>query len=255
MFGIFYALGLAIATIVSGTSSMLENKYQIDKAKKARAKGNNKYNIYTDRRGAIRDIESGQLRNIDPITVEKEGMDQYVRDIYGNPIRNLSAERRIERIQESSKDPKRTVSLWKEGSTTRNAGFECHPYCTGKQYRDLKNGNIYVCRMLSFPDEVIRNGGYGKFYMDIRNGLLVRECDSQKYDREKGFYEYSEDTCNSFIEYFNRKQKEGGCHPLARKKEISGWDLTENEFDKRLRLRYFYYNDKWTVDEPIGRKI
>ena len=62
MFGIVYALGLGIALIFSGTKSAIEDYQQKEKAKKEKAEGRNKYNLYTDRKGATRDLETGALR-------------------------------------------------------------------------------------------------------------------------------------------------------------------------------------------------
>ena len=255
MFGLFYALVLLLAFIISGTRNLIEDSYQVRKAKEEKRKGRNKYNLYTDRLGATRDLDTGQLRTIDYIGCESQGKDQYLRDIYGNPIRNLSMERREARVMEAKKDPRRSVSYWKEGPSKHKIGCDGQPFCTGRQYRDLKSGDIYVCRLLSFPRKLFPEGGYGMYYMDIKSGLLVRETDCQKLDRNNGVYDYNEEDNLAFIDYFNEKQKKGGYYKQAHQIKLSGWEQKESEFNRNIRMGYFYCNNEETFDEPSRRLI
>lgn len=255
MFGIFYAVVMFFATIISGTKCTIEEHQQIAKAKEKKKEGNNKYNLYTDRKGATRDLDTGELRIVDCITCEKEGQDQHLRDIYGNPIRNLSMERRIERINEATKDKRRTVSVWKRAIIKNELGKNGNSFCSGEQYRDLATGDIYVCRMIKFPFCINKNGGYGVFYMDINTGLLVREADCQRYEREQGIYKFSEELNKKFIKYFNDMQKEGGYIPLARERKVSGWEEEESWLAKGVRLGAFYCNKNVCDDVPLRRSI
>lgn len=250
MFGLIYAIIIICAVLISGIKCAVEEQEQITKAKKRREEGNNKYNLYTDRLGHTRDLRTGQLRMMDYISCEQEGEEQYLRDIYGNPVRNLSEERRLERRIEAANDPRRTVFFYKEGPDRIRAGSNGRPYYSGKQYKDLKTGQVYVCRRIEFPREISPNGGSGVFYMDVSNGLLVREADRQIFDRTNGKYKFSEEQCKQFIELFNEKQREGGYAPMARSINKSGWKQNESELDKCVRMKAFYFNNKECIDEP-----
>lgn len=253
MFGLFYAAVTAIATTISGVKCAIEEQQQIDKAKKRKEEGKNKYNLYTDRKGATRDLATGELRSMDYICCEDRGEDQYLRDMYGNPVRNLSEERRQARYYAAKNDPRRTVSLWKKdyAHSKQLAGYQGRPYYCGEIYKDLSNGKLYVCRRFSIPSEVSSGYGSGKYYMDTETGFLVREADSMIYERQKGCCNVSEETSKKFIDYFNKKQQGEGYHLRSKVRNKYGWDDTETELGKASRMGNYYCNDFSTNDTPL----
>ena len=250
MFGLVYAIIIFFAIVISGIKCAIEDNEQISKAKELKAEGKNKHDLYTDRLGHTRDLRTGQLRHMDYVGCEAEGKDQYLRDMYGNPVKNISEERRWERVAEARADARRTVSLWKPAIIYHKRGREGNPPWYGNEYRDLENGRKYVCRTLTFPHEINEKGGGGKYYMDTQTGLLVREADCQIFDRKHGKYEYSEEMNKAFIEFFNKKQSTTGYFRDSKRPRVSGWDQVESESDKQKRLDDFYCNRDNCLDEP-----
>lgn len=245
MFGLIYALWEISCSIITGTKSAEEEIKCIEKGFAAKRNGCNKANVYTDRAGHLRDLGSGNSVMIDHINCESEGRDAWLRNQYGDPIRNLSKEIREEIYAQEVlyHDPNITVCRWKRAFISSLAGLKGNPYYIGVQYKDLKNGKIYVCRQFKFPDEICPNVR-GKFYMDTETGLLVREADSQRIDRIKGKYVIGEDVNQRFIEYFNKKQLSSGYYHNS---NLSVMD-DESEIFKNIRMQKFFCNDDLGFD-------
>lgn len=252
MFGIVYLIFNTIGSLFGGTHAAAENAHQIKDAKQKRLEGKNRPNVYTDRLGATRDLNTGKIVSVDFIKyAEAEGKDAYVRDMYGNPIRNLSEEIREERLTNAllTADSRKSVVEWKEGVSRSSAGIKGKPYYAGKEYKDISSGAIYVCRYLPIPESVSGHAySNGLFYMDISNGLLVREADSQKEKRRRGEDVISEDVCQQFVEYFNKRQNTKGYFMDSKIPKHLDLNGSENEFDKRIRLEAFYCNNYEMAD-------
>ena len=252
MFAIIYSALMSLGLIGHGVKGAVENQQCINKAKEKRREGNNKPNIYNDRLGATRDLDTGKLVSVDFIKyAEAEGKDAYVRDMYGNPIRNLSEEIRQERLTNAllTADSRKSVVEWKEGVSRSSAGIKGKPYYAGKEYKDISSGAIYVCRYLPIPESVSGHAySNGLFYMDISNGLLVREADSQKEKRRRGEDVISEDVSQQFVEYFNKRQNTKGYFMDSKIPKHLDLNGSENEFDKRIRLEAFYCNNYEMAD-------
>lgn len=256
MFGIIYTALMSLGFIGHQVKNAVKEQKNINKGIEKRRNGENFANVYTDYRGGLRSLETGKRVRIDQLyDVEAEGKDCYMRDIYGNPIRNLSEEIRQRNYIEAKKDPRRTVAKWKTGITESMARMEGNVYYAGETYKDLKSGNIYVCRNFPLPKEITTKHLYCNCYMSIDTGLLVRETDSQRYDRERGLYNVSEDIVNKFIEYFNMKQKDKGYQCLSNTPSLSGWDSSENDYVKRMRMVLFYCNNYKSTDTPRKGKL
>lgn len=252
MIGLLY-LGFMIGgTILAGIKAAGDNEGSIRRAKERHRKGKNPYRIFIDRRGATRSLDTGKIVSVDYIGCETEGKDQYLRDMYGHPIKNLSEERRVQREVEArlNPDPRRTVVEWKKGIPEVRTHIEGNSYYAGDTYKDLKNGNIYVCRSIPLPKEFVQGRKYCSCYMDVNTGLLVRESDSQKFDRQRKLYDVSEEIVNKFIGYFNEKQMNEGYFLNSNIPQSTGWNETESDFSKRLRLGNYYCNNYISKDIP-----
>ena len=251
MFGIFYAAYIAIGSAISGAKAAIEEQQCKNRGIEKRERGENFTNTYYDRYGHIRDIDTGKSVMVDYIGNETDGKDQYIRDMYGKPIRNLSEERRQTRLNEalSNRDPRRTVVEWKKGVSDSKTRVKGNPLYAGDTYKDIKTGEIYVCRLFSFPND-FNHDGYGKYYMNINTGLLVREADSQIEDRKNGHYEYSEDLNKEFIEFFNKKQRYTGYKFKSKIPRRDGWNKNESEYEYRDRMGDFYCNSERSFDIP-----
>ena len=251
MFGIFYAAFMAIGTAIGGIKAAIEEQQCRKKGIEKRRRGENFTNTYNDRFSHTRDIDTGKSVMIDYRGNESEGKDQYLRDMYGTPIRNLSEERRQIKLKEAQNncDPRRTVIEWKKGVSDSKTRAKGNPLYTGDTYKDLKTGKIYVCRHFTFPRDFGEKGN-GTYYMDVDTGLLVREADSQIEDRKNGHYKLTEDLNKNFIEFFNNKQQDTGYKSNSRIPKQSGWDAKENEYDYRDRMGDFYCNSEMSYDVP-----
>lgn len=200
MFGLIYLATSTVASIVSGVKGAHENSECIKRGKERKRKGQNIANIYYDRLGTTRDLDTHDIVSVDHIYCESRGEDACVRDLYGNVLRNLSEEKRTERwnaIQMNNPNGD-TVCFWKPHSVN-NAIW-------GNQYKDLKTERIFVARNFKYPTSYGTCGASGDFYMDCQTGLLVRETDMYKKRRDKN--RVSDELVERFIIEFNNRQKE-----------------------------------------------
>lgn len=209
MFGLLYGLYVAGSAIVDGVSGTIENHGLKEHGKELQAEGKNPAGIYLDRYGSTRLINSGELCRVDPAINENLGKDVCVRDIHGNVIRNMTEEKRINRANEAVRKG-RTVYLYNEyGNHDYDDYYNVMNYCKGTQFKDLKNGKIYVARNFFIKEK--RN--YISAYMDL-DGKLVRETDSYRNSKNP----LSEKEVEEFIIEFNKAQIDG-----------NGWKGTKNE--------------------------
>lgn len=243
MFGLVYLGAMIVGTVYYGIRAGSENAQLIKRADAKRRMGKNRANVYTDRLGATRDLNTGKRVTIDNRYIaEAKGKDAYMYNEKGTPIRNLSEEIRDENYRKAcnTSEPGRTVTLWKHGCDFAYVGRNGNPYASGNQFRDLKNARVYVCRFLDFPPTITtEKNAKGEFYMDIKTGLLVRETDAQIKRRNMGKYRFSEELNRKFIDYFNKKQSAEGYLHKSRTPDSQ----SESEITKRMRLGWFYCND------------
>lgn len=126
-------------------------------------------------------------------TYDKNG-DYILKDMSGHVYKNFSQEKRErelnERIYEAKNKNETTYCI--DDNDHRN-DWECK----GKRFKDFKTGDIYIIRYIN----------YKYYYMNISNGLLVRETDWQiKQNRlNKDRVKYLNDNLDIII--FNEKQK------------------------------------------------
>lgn len=254
MFGFFYLVANTIGTIISGSKAAYENSVHIKDAKEKQRKGENKAGIYTDRLGATRSLSTGKRVTIDNIYCsEAKGKDAYMYNEKGVPIRNMSEEKREERLRETiaKEDPRITVSLWEEGITDNLCGLHGRPYYAGHTYKDLKSGKVYVCRILDIPKEITGSSSMRvSFYMDVKNGLLVRESDGSKEKAKRIKRKLSDEAIAKFIQDFNEKQQGNGYYRKSNVPDPNDFDIDGKEIDmyKRMRMKNFYMNHKATSD-------
>ena len=249
MFGIIYLIANTIGVTISGTKAAKENYDARKRGYEKQSQGKNRAGIYTDRLGATRLLSNNKRVSIDNLyCAEADGRDCYMYDEHGRPIRNMSEEIRQERMRETKakNDPRISVVEWKQGVPRNLAGIHGRPYCAGKQYKDLKNGNIYVCRILTIPKELSNGESFsGVYYMNMNTGLLVREADSSKERTRRKGRGPSEELSQKFISYFNEKQSAEGYMKKSRNPRPEDLDMNgkESEFDKRIRLGWYFCND------------
>ena len=213
MFALFYTAFMAVTSIGSGAKAAIENHKLKQKALNEKRTGKNLLNVYADYKGALRDLTTNELRTADHISCENDGRDAYLRDQNGNPIRNLSEERRLARMRQAKahNSEGRTVCKWKPNVPKVIEGP------AGEQYKDMHTGKIYVCRLINLNNKRYAPNDTGNFYMDIETGLLVRETDGQKQRRRHGNYDVSYEEITRFIKDFNDKQKGDGYFLQGRK--------------------------------------
>lgn len=249
MFGIFYLVANTIGTMISGGIAAKENYDARQKGYEKQAHGKNRAGIYTDRLGGTRRLSDNKRVMMDNLYCsEAKGEDCYMRDQYGHPIRNMSEEIRQERMREAKEknDPRISVVEWKQGVPRSLAGIHGRPYCAGKQYKDLQDGKIYVCRILTIPKELSNGESFsGIYYMNMNTGLLVREADSSKERTKRKGRGPSEELSQKFISYFNEKQSAEGYVKKSKNPRPEDLDMDgkESEFDKRIRLGWYFCND------------
>ena len=210
MIGIIMGLVTTGHAIIDGIVRSYESAQGYNRGLQRKADGTDNTNTYFDWRGTRRDLDTGEIRFVDPILNESYGQDQCIRDVYGNVVRNLSEERRQAKFDEAKKKGDRTVVLYdSEGIVVRTAKSQnIKDYCEGPQFKDLENDSMYVARRFKLKD--LKKGdsadvGYVNFYMNF-DGLLVRESDSVTQKRKQGINVPSVEEVNAFISKFNAKQ-------------------------------------------------
>lgn len=122
--------------------------------------------------------------------------DYVLEDMAGRVYRNFSEEQRIKECNE------RKEKALSNSETTYCIDNNDHRHdwvCKGKRFKDFETGDIYVVRFLKFK----------YYYINISNGMIVRETDYQRkldeYKKMKNAKIYSFEGVD--IEEFNEKQK------------------------------------------------
>lgn len=146
---------------------------------------------YTDSKGRSRLLSNDKLVFY---TKNKNG-DYILEDESGYVYKNFSEDERKENL-----NIQRQCALNNQDTTFCIDDNDRHEdwVCQGKRFQDLKTGEIYVIRCIN----------YKYYYMNILNGMLVRETDWQKkkdelYNNVKWYSNYGVN-----IESFNEKQKD-----------------------------------------------
>ena len=160
---------------------------------------------YTDAKGHSRLVSNDKMVFY---THDKNG-DYILEDEMGYVYKNYTAEEKQIKFKQN-----REMAI-NSSESTFSADEDNHQkdwICKGRRYTDIQTGEVYVIRYIN----------YKYYYMNISNGLLVRETDWQLKNDEthlnlKWYAKYGVN-----IEEFNRKQK----------------DVT----DKTLLFRNFEYN-------------
>lgn len=252
MFAIIYTAFMTLRFTGHQIKNAFKEQQNIEEGRRKRKEGGNFANVYNDYRGGLRSLETGERVRIDNLfDSESKGKDCFMRDKYGNPIKNISKELRENSYSDAKRqnDTRRTVCKWKRGISKNLTGYNGQPYYSGIEYKDLYNEEIYVCRRIPIPREISgEHNSYGKFYMSIKDGLLVRETDSQKINRTIGKYQLSEKVNQDFITYFNTIQNAEGYINNSKQPRSIGWD-GESEFSKSVRMGNFYCNCFESTDE------
>lgn len=253
MFAIIYGLFNVIGLTISGAIAGKDNYDCMKRAEERKRNNENPHNIYYDRKGAMRDLTTHKNVSIDYIGCESEGKDQYMRDMYGHPIKNLSEERRQQKIADAKakNDSRITVVKIKDGITKNLAGRQGRPYYAGPIFKDLDNGKEYVCRHFDIPESIAGEKYIAcSYYMDISTGLLVRESDSSKEMRRRGKVNPSEEIAKAFMNHFNTKQSSEGYIGKSKYPDPKNFDMNGNEksLSKDIRMRNYYCNDNISYD-------
>lgn len=213
MFGIIMGLFATGRAMIDGAKRISEGVQGYNRGLLRKENGSDNTNTYFDWRGIRRDLDTHEIRFVDPKLNESYGQDQCIRDVYGNVVRNLSEERRQEQFNEAKRKGDRTVVLYDNTGivikTSKSQNIK--DYCEGPQFKDLENGSMYVARCFKLKN--LKRGdsedvGYVKFYMNF-DGLLVREADSVAHKRKQGVNVPSPEEVNVFIRNFNEKQISG----------------------------------------------
>ena len=263
MFGAIWALISGVAVVTDKIKGTIKNYNSKEKAKQNKLIGKNDAGTYFDSKGKERDIETNQLRMT---MIDSDTKDLWLMDTHMHKIKNLSEEKRLrERKDQIFNDNSlHSVIKYNKGYNSSydhvwNSKTGYYTDCwrvVGFRYQDIKTGRIYVERkfdnmtkdkmfnvLKNWPREIkglesIPWGFHATFYMDIETGELVRvsdttllffenEKDKAKRLGEKYEMSFNIGYCNSFIELFNKYQRN------MKKK----YDLTQHdEFDK------FYWN-------------
>lgn len=220
MFGLIYMAANAIAYMVSGTKTAIDDHISKNEALRKEQGKKVKTNTYTDHRGMTRDITTNQIRRI---YRDHTTGDAWLEDSHGKRIRNLSEEKReVEYKEKINKNiGVRAVSYttWSIKDTPvrdDNDWFRL----TGDIYKDVNNGELYVERNCIewkenyYPPSGTNYNGCtyrANFYMKVSDGMLIGLNDTKQPESYKELYKVpTKEQIDSFIKFFNQKQKEGG---------------------------------------------
>lgn len=214
MFGILYLLGVGIAAGISGINGDIANAQAKDRARLR----NDPANMYIDRKGAYRDINTGAYRNI---TRDYGGSDRYLVDEYGNKLRNLSEEERIQdAAYRAAIAPEGTIAIryadWYSPADSQlvNPNTRIDDWVCGPVFKDIVTGELYLKRRFILGDNGRENRYDNKrpqypaqFYMKVSDATLV--CPTEDTINRPNCP--SKEILNSFMKTFNEaQQKEGG---------------------------------------------
>ena len=231
MFGLFYTLAQTLHLIGSGVKVDYEEHLARDRGKERLAKGENNMNVWIDRFGQYRDLDTDEVR---VFSRGFGGEDDKLLDSKGNVIRNLSLEKRIkEAAKLAAQAPEGTKAVrytyWHYNNTPMKKSAS--EYVEGTVYKNIKTGELYLSRHFRWFDNDMTSYASiradlgethsARFYMNM-DGLLVSIADGCNED---------EIACYRFMNYFNKQQK-----------ETDGWAFSPYfDFDKKHRFMNTYY--------------
>lgn len=229
MFGIVYTLISGIVALGDKVRIDYNDGKTRDAARERQNAGKNPSGTYYDYRGVERDINSGEIKH----TIrDYDTHDAWVTNKYGDKIRNISEERRIQAAAYAAAIAPKGTKAIKYIPFTENIKRDLPK---GDIFKGIDTGRLYVPRhfrwdvntlkLLDGPKCYHEEMRVATFYMRIEDGLLEFNPDAKRYD-----YTTLEDQKN-FMRYFNQRQKEGGY-------------LCEHTDKSSLFYKEYYYCDK-----------
>lgn len=253
MFGFIYTLTSGIGFIISGIKCHIENESFKQNGINRYNIGNNLSNTYYDRKGIRRDIKTNQIADIRPDAFDLCDDKWLWLGAPGIKTKNLSREQRNIDFENGKKGNwlGRTVDIFDHRYWATSGSNKYKTIIHGAYYKDLKNNQMYVCR--EFPLYLDKDGLFKlwngnveqkyicKFYMNIKNGKLVRKADTQiQNDKNHTIFSLSDEQAFTFINQFNSAQNKGG------------WYNGEYKYNKAkgeiLKKQNYYCNDFVSID-------
>lgn len=222
MFGLFYMIYNLIGITISGTKRSIDNIYFKQQGKKRYNNGEDfGAHIYYDAEGKARDLSTNHIM----FTYRKDG-DLYIEDTKTSKVRNLSEEKRNEKIQ----DIKRTnpeikavyYTYWNQENSQLSIGTR---KITGKVFKDVNNKQLYFERYITWRNDDFSKPGYrgnfsaAYFYLRISDGKIISISDRQR-EIDKNNNVKKDYSC--FIKFFNSEQDLGGFVLRNRNKFAKG---------------------------------
>lgn len=156
MFGIIYSLLLSAGVV----KNKIEEKIENDKCKVMYE--NSDGLTYTDSKGHSRLMSNNEMVFYG---LDKNG-DYVLENLSGNIIKNYSLEKRNNKL---NKEKQLAIETTASTYCIDNDNHKNDWICQGKRFKDIKTGDIYVIRCIK----------HKYYYMDIKNGFLVRKTDWQ----------------------------------------------------------------------------
>lgn len=224
MFGLFYILANAIGITISGTKKAVDNDYYKKKGLERYRNGtDNGAHIYYDAEGKQRDLTTNHVM----FTYRKDG-DLYIEDTKTFKVRNLSEEKRNEKIKEIKRsNPEIKAVFYKYWTYANSELKDGYINIPGKVFKDVNNGQLYFERYITWRkndfSKAGTNGDYccAYFYLRVSDGKIVSISDMQKEMDKK---ENVEKDYDEFINFFNLEQAKGGFVVRNRNKYAKGKD-------------------------------
>ena len=211
MFGLFYILTNLIGTTVSGIKTSIENGHYKEQGWKDYNNGTDYgKHTYYDAEGKERDLTTNHIM----FTYRKNG-DLYIEDTQTFKIRNLSEEKRNEKIKILRETHPYTIATFYKYWDCVNSELrdESNVGIPGNVYKDINNGQLYFERHITWRKNDLSKAGIqgdycsAYFYLKISDGKIVSVTDEQiKKDKEDN----REANYDEFINFFNSEQEKGG---------------------------------------------
>lgn len=224
MFGLLYVFSELVGLTVSGTKRMIDNAILKEQGWE---KYNNKTDMgshtYYDAEGKERDLITNHIM----FTYRNNG-DVYIKDTKTSQIRNLSEEKRLEKIKEIKKTNSDIKAIYYKFWNHSNSELKDGEWgISGDVYRDINNGELYFERYITWRKNDFSKAGIlgdrcsAYFYLRISDGKIVCISDKQKENDRRNNVSINYD---EFINFFNSEQEKGGFvvrnrNPYAKKKE------------------------------------
>ena len=257
MLGIFYTLGIAAASLVSGTKCLFQDSMGKARGIERYKNGDNPTETYFDRKGRQRDLHTGKVawvaRDYDSLSD-----DEWLCVGSGsNKTRNLSEEKRRREFELGKQGDwlGRTADIYNRRYWSQSYSNKDKVIIVGAYYKDLNDGRLYVCRKFHQMFQVkigpnivsssIRDVYKScKFYMDIITGELVRKSDTQiEEEKENADYkmrDFTDEEAADFIKEFNEQQRNGGWY-----------QKNEEKTNDPIKAQQFFYCNKFNETDHI----